>query len=214
MTAARCIRLRRPPTLQLTEGPFVPEGRDVLDEIEQRWRRLCAANDAYFDGRLLHVLGVHRNGCGGAVLHVVEAAYRFHAVQDASFDVGCRPLGVKGVTTRDGRVLLGLRSATVNGYPGCWEFAPGGCVDPGSDPADRLVAELGEETGLAPAAPPVADALVYDPVIRCWEIVYRLAAAAGEPVPAPGEYDELRWCDAGDWPCPLSPVAGQIAEIV
>ena len=81
---SRVIRLRRPPAIQQVGGVFVPESGQ-LDEVDRRWRRMCAANSSYFDGRLWHVIGVHRNGCGGAVVHVMDCAYRFYAVQDARF---------------------------------------------------------------------------------------------------------------------------------
>ena len=209
MPSSRTILLRRPPVLSVDEGPLVPSG-ERLDEIERRWVALCAANPAYFDGRLYHVVGVHRNGSGGATVHVVDCAYRFHAVQDESFDLGVRPLGVKGITTRDDRVLLGRRSAHVAHYAGCWEFAPGGVVEPGRSPEEVVQTELYEETGLGGSSPPTAVAILFDPVLRTWEIVFRLDVAPHADEPPTTEYSELRWCRHDELPEPLSPVARQM----
>jgi 8-oxo-dGTP pyrophosphatase MutT (NUDIX family) len=191
----------------MIDQPFVPAGdASVMDEVARRWDELQAANPAYFDGRLCHVIGVHRNGYGGAVVHVADCAYRYFAVQDEDFDLGVRPLGVKGITRRaDGRVLVGRRSSSVAGYPGCWEFAPGGVVEPGEDPAGAVVKELAEETGLSCDAP-TAVALVFDDVIRCWEAIYRITPAATE-LHASDEYDELAWCEPDDVPDDLTPIA-------
>ncbi|MEE2718881.1 MAG: hypothetical protein VX727_03775, partial [Planctomycetota bacterium] len=96
----RCIRLRRPPVLSIVDEPFVPDGIDPV-EVDERWQRMQQANPALFDGRVLHVLGVHRNGYGGVTIHLVECAYRYVAVQGAGFDCGVRSLGVKGLVRFD-----------------------------------------------------------------------------------------------------------------
>lgn len=209
----RLIRLRRPVVVHLAETPFVPPGAD-LDLVDRRWQALCEGNPAYFDGRLLHVLGAHRNGHGGAVLHAADCAYRFHAVQDRSLDLGVRPLGVKGLVERDGRFLLGLRSEQVAHYRGQWEFAPGGVVEPGRTPAETLVEELYEETGLRPAAEPNAVAMMFDDVLKCWEIVFRLRVRPEAEPPPTTEYGELRWCSPGDLPAPLSPLARRLVPLL
>ncbi len=210
---SRFIRLRRPPILQILEGPFVPAtDAATRDAIEWRWTSLCKANPAYFDGRLYHVLGAHRNGYGGAVLHVADCAYRYHAVQDETFDLGVRPLGAKGIVQHQGNVLLGRRAATVASYAGQWEFAPGGVVDPGHTPAETIGHELREETGLTVAAPPVAIALLFDAALRTWEVVYRLSVTERSGEPETAEYDELRWCAPGTWPEGLTPVAQEMVR--
>jgi 8-oxo-dGTP pyrophosphatase MutT (NUDIX family) len=211
MDRARCILLRRPATLSIVDEPFVPDG--ALEEVDARWDDLRAINPAYYDGRLLHVLGVHRNGHGGAVLHVVECAYRYFAVQNESFDVGVRPLGVKGITVRDGQVLVGRRADHVAAYAGEWEFAPGGAVEPTCTPAEALLRELDEETGVVPAREPTAVALLYDPVTRCWEVVYRIEAS-GPGATSTEEYDELVWRATDDLPPTLTPVARQMVALL
>ena len=202
---SRCIHLRRPAVLQVQEGVFVPQG-NVLDEVDRRWSVLCESNPAYFDGRAYNVLGVNRNGCGGAIVHVIECAYRFYAVQDEEFDLQVRGLGVKGFTMRDNRALLGRRSRNVGVYPDLWEFAPGGVVEPGKSPAEVIVSELSEETNLTTQCEPTPIAIVSDPTARTWELIYLITDLHGEAQTTP-EYSQLRWCARNELPDDLSPIA-------
>ena len=135
-------------------------------------------------------------------------------MQDESFDLGVRALGLKAFTWNGDDVLLGRRSSQVAGYPGFWEFAPAGGAEVGVDPAEMILKELEEETGLHTTAPPVALAVLFDPVVRTWEIVYRLRVAGRQATPRPGEYDELRWVKPCDLPAPLSPFAVQMRELL
>jgi 8-oxo-dGTP pyrophosphatase MutT (NUDIX family) len=212
----RTIHLRRPATLSVVEEPFVPQGpAGLLEEIERRWAALRQANPAYFDGRLYHVIGVHRNGYGGAILHVADCAYRFHAVQDDDFDLGVRPLGVKGITMRGGRVLLGRRSMRVARYGGLWEFAPGGVVDPGELPVETVRRELMEEAGLRTNRAPTPIAVIHDPCVRSWEIVFRIALEEEAVDLTPdGEYDEMTWSEPDDQPGPLTPAAERMVPLL
>ena len=66
-----------------------------IDEAESRWDALCSVRPEYFDGGLLAVGGVTRNGHGGVTLTVAPCPYRWYAVQDDAFDLGLRPLGVR-----------------------------------------------------------------------------------------------------------------------
>jgi 8-oxo-dGTP pyrophosphatase MutT (NUDIX family) len=196
-------------------GVFVPPaatGR--MDDVDRRWNALCEANPAYFDGRLYHVLGVSRNGHGGATIHVMDCAYRFQAVQCDEFDIGVRGLGAKGITMRDGQVLMGKRSQRVAFYRGLWEFVPGGVIDIGEQPAEVVKRELIEETGYRCEGEPTAIAVIEDSVARCWEIVFRVQASAAPLHEGSNEYDELRWCQPTNVPQPISPVAAIISELV
>jgi ADP-ribose pyrophosphatase YjhB (NUDIX family) len=207
VTDARIIPLRRPPVLNVVPGAFVPT-TPSLEEVDRAWASLRRGNARYFDGRMLHVLGVSRNGHGGVVVHAMECAYRFYAVIGMGLDTGVRPLGVKGLAERDGRWLMGRRSGEVAYYPDQWEFVPGGCLEPGVEPETMLLRELGEESGFDPAGAPVPLALLYDPGAFTWEIVHRLAIRERPGIDPPGwEYRELRWIEPGAEPRPLSPVA-------
>lgn len=210
------IRLRRPVVLSVHEGRFVPErGAATLDEIDERWEALRAANPAYHDGAVYHVLGVHRNGHGGASVHVIESSYRFQAVQSpGSFDVGHRGLGVRGIVMRDGAALLGKRSQNVGRYPGMWEFAPAGGLPVGTEPAAALLDELQEETGLQSSGGPIAIAALFDDIARTWEIVFEIAVMQGEARCATGEYTELAWFEPNALPAQLSPITVTMSELL
>lgn len=209
----RLVRLRRPPRLVRADDRFVPTV--PLDLVEARWRRLVAANARYFDGEILHVLNAHRDGHGGVTIHVAATSYRFYAVQRPdpelpAIDCGVRPLGAKAITQVDGRILMGRRSASVAFYPGCWEFLPGGGLEVDDEPASCVRRELAEEAGLECATPPIATALLYDPVALSWEVVHEIDArrpnAAGDDGHA-WEHSERRLVERGAWPEPLAEVA-------
>lgn len=177
-TLSRCIRLRRPAVLASSSGRFVPSTVS-LEAVDEAWERARSRNPRLFDGPLWHVQGVSRNGHGGVTVHVVESSYRFHAVRAEGIETGIRPLGVKALTWRQGRVLMGRRSAQVHAAPGRWEFVPGGTLEPGRDPAAQLAVELHEEAGWTCAAPPCAIAIVFDDSARTWELVHRVDGAPG-----------------------------------
>ena len=223
--ASRVIHLRRPAVLQSAVSAWVPPGvADACDRerVELRWSELCAQNPRYFDGRILHVLGVHRNGYGGAVIHTAETAYRYFAVRSPDFDPGVHPLGAKGIVFCGDRVLIGRRSSWVAGYPGEWEFVPGGTVEPDEDPGATVRRELREEAGAAVANAtrsvlPIA--VVFDDALQCWEVVHRIeldadapglaeiTALPGATTGVSGEYEEYRWVHPKDLPTSMTSVA-------
>ncbi|MBL9140802.1 MAG: NUDIX domain-containing protein [Phycisphaerae bacterium] len=145
----------------------------------------------------------------------MESSYRFCAVALEGVQTGVRPLGVKGVcTAADGRVLMALRGAGTLNYACEWEFAPGGCMEPGVAPADMLLRELREETGWTADGPPVARALAFDPCARSWEIVFSLRVSP-PAIPVEGwECSELRLVEPGSWPSPMSAIATQLTPLV
>ena len=213
--SARTIILRRPPVFNVLAEPFVPEAVSLAD-IDSAWDDLCIRNSKYHDGAMLHVLGVVRNGHGGVTVHVAECSYRFHAVRALGIDTGVRPLGVKGICRYGEKVLVGLRSADVGSYPGCWEYAPGGSVEPSSlgdslDVAAVVLRELGEESGWQATSHPIAVAMFLDEEAGTWEIVHTLDVIPGaseEMGSPPGwEYSELRLVQPGEVPVPKSPAA-------
>jgi 8-oxo-dGTP pyrophosphatase MutT (NUDIX family) len=211
---ARLLPLRRPPLLSVVEGRFVPE-RCSLDEVDEAWAELRRRVPRAHDGPMLHVLGVSRNGHGGVTVHCVGSSYRFHAVARVGLDTGMRPLGVKGIAfTPGGGVLVARRAEAVLNYPGMWEFVPAGTMEPGMAPGQMLLRELAEETGWEAVAPPAPRALLFDPVVRSWEVVFTLEVRPpAVPVEA-WECESLTEAVPGHWPGPPSSVALQMMPVV
>ncbi len=201
------IRLRRPPVIQLQEERFVP--KCSLEEAEARWVALCQENPASFDGDILHVLGIHRNGSGGATVQVAPTSYRFHAIGD----LGIRPLGVKGICKQNDMFLCGFRGQQVGTYPCMWEFAPSGMVEPSEPPEKVIQRELTEETTMLSTTPPIAIAILKDEEARTWEIVYQLEAI-GSPQADGNEYEMLDWFDVKSLPKPMSPPAIRMKSLL
>jgi 8-oxo-dGTP pyrophosphatase MutT (NUDIX family) len=150
---------------------------------------------------------------------VQECSYRFYAVQRADgdwqgLDCGVRPLGVKALTRRGEALLMGRRSRRVAFYPGLWEFVPGGGLEPGVEPAVQVLRELSEEAGMTAVSPPIAVALLYDPVAWTWEIVHRIELAESAQPELGWEYDEFRFVKHDALPEPLAPVAIQMLALL
>jgi len=146
--------------------------RAVLARVDELWREQAAARgSALHDGKLFSV------SAGSArELRGWFAEYRWWVAQrcDPSLReaLGVRPLGVTGLVRAGDATLFGLRSARVLQNPGCWELAPSGGVEPSARGADgalslvaQVIAEAGEELGLAPASVARAApfALIVDP---------------------------------------------------
>jgi 8-oxo-dGTP pyrophosphatase MutT (NUDIX family) len=223
---ARSIRLRRPPLLARVPGPFVP--KVDLAKVDRAWERLRQANPRYFDGPVLHVLGVSRNGHGGTTIHVVETSYRFYAVQRpglvGGLDCGVRPLGAKGIcrvveddrsVSRPSRYVMARRSQSVAFYPGAWEFAPGGGLEPNDDPASCVLRELAEETDFEAVRPPIAVAILEDPIARSWEVVHAIDVRPSQSADATHawEHAERTLVEHGRWPEPLCAIARRMTRL-
>jgi 8-oxo-dGTP diphosphatase len=112
-------------------------------------------------------------------------------------------LGAYAVVVRDEALLLTRVSPL--GFPAGWWGLPGGGVDQGESPADAMVRELHEETGLAPRSSRLVD--VHDVHTVAvgkdeWEDyhgVHLLYAVTVDPDTAPhvvetdGTTDDVRW---------------------
>ncbi len=210
----RLIALRRPAQLSVVDGRFVPEGVS-LDAVDAAWEELRRRVPRAHDGPMLHVLGTSRNGHGGVSIHCIQSSYRFHAVAREGLDTGIRPLGVKAVCfAPGGNVLLARRGEATLNYPGMWEFAPAGTLEPGVAPAEMILRELREETGWGAAAPPAVRALLFDPVARSWELVFAIDVLPPSLPVESWECAELRTVAPGEWPGALAPPALQMLPIL
>lgn len=199
----------------------MPEGVD-LAEVDALWRTLVESNPRYHDGECLHVLGVVRNGHAGATIHLAPTSYRFHAVRRVGMDTGVRPLGVKGLcvvpdpATGDPSLLAGRRSESSGSYPGCWEYLPGGGVEPDAagraDPIATIRGEIHEEIGVDASLPnaavdPIALAILEDRAVGTWEIVHRIVLEAAPTSPPGWEHTEFACVVPDRLPGPASEAA-------
>ncbi len=222
MTAetGRVIRLRRPPVFNVVPDRWIPESID-LESVDEAWAALCGRNPRYHDGDVFHVLGVVRNGHGGAIVHLAPSSYRFHAVRAMGIDTGIRTLGLKGLclVERDGEagLIAGRRSDASGSYPGMWEYLPGGGVPPESDGSVRpdlvFQRELEEECGVPSSGEAIPIAILRDDVVGTWEVVYRCVLASN-PRRSPGwEHDELALVTPATLPEPASDAARMMSEL-
>jgi hypothetical protein len=56
--------------------------------------------------------------------------------------------------------------------------------------------------------------VLFDPVVRTWEIVHQMELTSASPLASTAEYDELRWCARRELPQPLSPIAMQMLRLL
>lgn len=213
------IRLRRPAVVSLSDRPWKPDAHYVA-EAEHRWQRLQVQNERIFDGRMIQVGGVHRNGAGGAVIQGFPCDFRWYAVQaaldagDEGFDCQCRPLGVKALTKCGDRYLVGQRAEWTTFNPGRWEFAPSGGVEPGQSPEEAITREFHEEVGRRFQQPPRAEAVLFDPAACTWEVALKIEVAREAIGEATDEYDELKWLRPEEFPGDLTPIARRIYSLL
>lgn len=87
--------------------------------------------------------------CSTLVGWVAQRAYAVRGHHgDVEDSARTQRIGAYAVIVRDGSILLTRISK--HGYPPGWWALPGGGIDHGETPADALVRELHEETGLIP----------------------------------------------------------------
>lgn len=121
---------------------------------------------------------------------------------------------VGGILVRDGRVLLGLRSADAAWLAGAWDIF-GGHLEPGESAEQALVRELREELGVDAAGwRPVGEIAGERP--ERWRLrVFAVHAWDGEPANLqPREHAALRWCTLADAQALLAPAHEGFAELL
>jgi len=199
----------------------IPSGRDVTIEIDpapppapdgaerERWDALVGENPRHFDAPILAFESY--DGLSG-VIRARRERYARLALQPG-LATGVTILSVTGVITAlDERgepcVLLGRRGASTRVYPGLWELAPSGGIDPVDadtltlhDIRAQFAQEASEELGLdldpSPARP---IALQPDIGGRSVDLVLRLDTGAPIDSLRPGvswEIDAHRWVPLG-----------------
>ena len=121
---------------------------------------------------------------------------------------------VGGILVRDGRVLLGLRSADAAWLAGVWDIF-GGHLEPGESAEQALVRELREELGVdATGWRPVGEIAGERP--ERWRLrVFAVHAGDGEPVNLqPREHAALHWCPPADAQALLAPAHDGFAALL
>lgn len=204
------IWLRRPARVVESGLGFAPKCGE--EAVRDEWVRRVRANPRLVDGECWHVLGVHRDGHGGASVHVARTRYRMGAVRGA-LDTGFTGLGVKAIARWRGRWLVGRRSESCATYPGMWEFAPGGSAEPGEDPSVGIVRELREECALSPMGNPRAVAIIEDSEAGNWELVFEIELEQPPDAPPNWEYSALELAELVMVPEPASPVTAQLVRV-
>ena len=207
----RLIWLRRPPRIIVGTDAFLPACETHL--IDDTWRELCQRNPKLSDGPVFHVVGVHRDGHGGATIHVARTTYRMNAVRLIGIQSGFVGLGTRAVAHWNGKCLVGLRAANCASYPNQWEFAPAGSVEPDEDAAIGIERELLEECGVQAKSRAIAHAVFLDPVVATWEIAHELAMVQPPDAPPNWEYQKLEMVDAAHVPEPMSACTRHMLEI-
>ncbi len=197
----------------LPEAPAAPDAA-----VARAWATLCAENPRLFAGPMLSVTLLEAVGPARARIICRPDTYDRLAVRPG-VDTGVRLLAVTGLLfDPDGRLLLAQRSLDVHAYPGHWEVAPAGGVEP-LEPGraltltslcDQLQTEFVEEFGLGGDTPPLPPAqcvaIVRDDRTFSDDIVFRVELLAehvqaieqGRSLAAQWEYDRLNWLSRED----------------
>lgn len=207
----RIIWLRRPARIVESGTSFVPRIPQL--EVDHGWASLQKSNPRLTDGPCWHVLAVSRDGHGGATIHVARTTYRMSALRQLGLETGFVGLGTKAVAHWQGKWLIGRRSEKCATYPGHWEFAPGGSVEPGEDPSVGIERELLEECAAKAARRARQIALLFDSTLSNWEIVHELALVAVPDAPPNWEYSSLRMIEGWELPPPAAPCTASMARI-
>ncbi len=144
---------------------------EALARVAAIWRAETAQRPRLFNGRLFSIAREEPERIEGwlAEYWLFLAQRREPALRE---QLQLRPLGVTGLLRCADGVVFGRRAAHVVQNPGAWELAPSGGIDGSALAADgridlarQLLAELAEETGIAPervSRPPRPFAMVED----------------------------------------------------
>lgn len=112
---------------------------------------------------------------------------------------------VGAMIVRDGKILLGRRSAHKADAAGCWDLI-GGRIEPGERFEDACIREIEEE--IAVRAEIDAEVLRSRLASGAEYRIFRVTQWTGEPRIANDEHSEIAWFDV-EAACRLSPLAAE-----
>ncbi|GAB3581329.1 NUDIX hydrolase [Calidifontibacter terrae] len=104
-------------------------------------------------------------------------------------------VGAVALIEHDGKVL-GLRQRHRTGYS-----LPGGLMDRGEHPADAVIREVAEETGIR-IDPGDEVAVVFDPEVHHCDVIFRVICDVRPEVRPASEAMSFAWLDLASWPDP------------
>ena len=117
-TTNRVIWLRRP--ARLVESDVAIVAKALKADIDAAWNQMVRENPHLTDGPCWHVLGVGRDGHGGATIHVTRTTYRMGAVRGLGVATGFAGLGTKAIAHWQGRQGTVFRSREERSiFPAC-----------------------------------------------------------------------------------------------
>lgn len=172
--------------------------------IETLWEQANQnAGGKLFNGKIFCLKSFEKDRLIGQFVE-----YKYYLAQH--IDPGLRSvlpievISITGITHFEDKVLLGLRSSFVSGYPEHFELAPSGSIDPTSmsdgsiDYTKAIIRELEEETGISPTQivkiSPIA--MIQDDAQQLWEICMNIVVQKNVEKETffPGkEYTQLWW---------------------
>lgn len=175
-----------------------------LSAVEAIWHREQELRkEKLFNGKVLSLLSYDETQLTASFVdYKLMVAY----LRDPQLrqKLGIRPLSLSGVAHTDQAILIGKRSSLVSQYPGWYELAPSGGIDPIAakgefiDIKKQALIELEEETGIRAIhvvnVKPYALVLEKDSGIMevCVDILIK-SSRVGETLESTPEYADLFW---------------------
>ncbi len=175
----------------------------LQEKVDKLWEEERRKNSHLFDGVIFSAVDISSTRLLG---HWVSYRYALAVYRQPLLaeELRVNPVAVNGFSVASGHVLLARREANVSQYPGCWELAPSGGIDPKAasgtsiDYRCALLTELEEETGIDRAQVTSIDpfVLVFDSLTGSWEMVLKMPMTLDIEKPMrSSEYSEFIWVE-------------------
>jgi len=164
--------------------------------VDELWKQ---APGTAFNGQCFTKVRLEKNRLVGQFV-----PYKYYFAQRLDPSLGAiQPVAISGITTCGSDILVGQRSDSVTAYPGYFELAPSGSIDPSSNKnghIDYVMAaakELEEETGIRTSSiTPLW--LVIDNRENTIELCLKITVNK-KPASFPiGEYSHCQWMSSAE----------------